>query len=235
MMRIVIAEDDKLTARTFQHYCKEAFDPEPVAVKTFDALVPALYYIRENPIDLLILDINLRGESGFEILDFPEKEAFYTIVTSSDASNAVRSFDYGVLDFVAKPFTRDRFLAAIRRMQAALAARGPHKNSISIKKDGMLELVRYRDILYLQSEGNFTDIFCKNGRSERIRRTMDSLEADLSSDFFRSHRSCIVNLAEIRRIERGRNNTYRVIVGEHEVPLSRSRYAVLKQILVEEN
>ena len=73
MVRIVIAEDDKLTARTFQHYCREAFEPEPVSIKLFDALTPALYHVREHPIDLLILDINLQGQSGFEILDFPER------------------------------------------------------------------------------------------------------------------------------------------------------------------
>ncbi len=233
MVRIVIAEDDRLTARTFEHYCKEVFDPEPIAIKLFDALLPALYYIRENPIDLLILDINLRGEVGFDILEIPEKDSFFTIVTSSDAGNAVRSFDYGVLDFVAKPFTRERFVAAIERMRRAEPgrARGEQKNSLSVKKDGMIELVRYRDILYLQSEGNFTDIFCKNARTERLRRTMDALEADLTSDFFRSHRSCIINLTEVRRILRGPNNTYRVAVGEYEVPLSRSRYNILKKIL----
>lgn len=235
MVRIVIAEDDKLTARTFQHYCREAFEPEPVSIKLFDALTPALYHVREHPIDLLILDINLQGQSGFEILDFPEREAFYTIVTSSDTANAVRSFDYGVLDFVAKPFTRERFMAAIRRMRDAGFGRVQARNSISVKKDGVLELIRYRDILYLRSEGNFTDIFCKNGRSERIRRTMDALEAGLSSDFFRSHRSCIIHLAEVHRIERGPNNTYRVVVGDHEVPLSRSRYNVLKRILTEDD
>lgn len=239
MIRIVIVEDDKLTARTIRHFCQSAFQSNPgtggnapVTIRQFDRLVPALYFIRENPIDLLVLDINLQGESGFEILKTPEKNAFYTIIVSSDTSNAVNAFDYGVLDFIVKPFTRERFLTAIARMQNATEAQGTYKNSLPIKKDGMIELIRYRNILYLQAVGNFTDIFLKDGRTERIRRTMDSILSELNSDFFRSHRSFIINLAEVTKILRGKNNTYGVVVGEtHEIALSRARYNLLKKIL----
>lgn len=246
MIRIVIVEDDKLTARTIRHFCQTAFQPPeqgggsssgatPITIRQFDRLVPALYYIRENPIDLLILDINLQGESGFEILKTPEKNAFYTIIVSSDTTNAVNAFDYGVLDFIVKPFTRDRFMAAISRMRNADEAQGQYKNSLPIKKDGMIELIRYRDILYLHAVGNFTDIFLKDGRTERIRRTMDSMLTELNSDFFRSHRSYIINLAEVTKILRGKNNTYAVIVSdEHEIALSRSRYNILKKILTDD-
>ena len=242
MVRIVIVEDDKLTARTVRHFCQEAFQEggsgsgsATVQFRQFDRLVPALYYIRENPIDLLVLDINLHGESGFDILKTPEKNAFFTIIMSSDTSNAVSAFDYGVLDFIVKPFTRERFLASIARMRNATEAQGQYKNSLPLKKDGMIELVRYREILYLQAVGNFTDIYLKDGRVERIRRTMDSLLEDLNSDFFRSHRSYIINLAEVSKILRGKNNTYSVMVGgEHEIALSRSRYNILKKILTDD-
>ncbi|MCR9140885.1 MAG: LytTR family DNA-binding domain-containing protein [bacterium] len=246
MVRIVIVEDDKLTARTIRHFCQTAFQSEKgnaggasgaatVMIRQFDRLVPALYYIRENPIDLLVLDINLHGESGFDILKTPEKNAFYTIIVSSDTANAVNAFDYGVLDFIVKPFTRERFMAGIARMRNAAEAQGQYKNSLPIKKDGMIELIRYREILYLQAVGNFTDICLKDGRSERIRRTMDSILAELNSDFFRSHRSYIINLAEVNKIMRAKNNTYAVIVGgEHEIALSRSRYNLLKKILTDD-
>ncbi len=240
MVRIVIVEDDKLTARTIRHFCQTAFQTEdggvaPVTIRQFDRLVPALYYIRENPIDLLVLDINLHGESGFDILKTPEKNAFYTIIVSSDTANAVNAFDYGVLDFIVKPFTRDRFMASIARMRNAAEAQGQYKNSLPIKRDGMIELIRYREILYLQAVGNFTDIFLKDGRTERVRRTMDSILAELNSDFFRSHRSYIINLAEVTKILRGKNNTYAVMVGdEHEIALSRSRYNLLKKILTDD-
>ncbi len=111
----------------------------------------------------------------------------------------------------------------------------------------MIELVLYREILYLNAVGNFTDIYLKHGRTERVRRTMDAILEELNSDFFRSHRSYIINLAEDRRILRGKNNTYAVIIGDSEssaanadhggthqgieIPLSRSRYNVLKNIL----
>lgn len=232
MVRVVIVEDDRLTARTLQHFCAEAFGSDLGTIKHFDSLTPALFHIRENPIDLLVLDINLKGESGYEILKFPEKESFYTIVTSSDTQNAVSAFDYGVLDFVAKPFTRERFISAIERMKRASQANSIHRNSISLKKDGMLEMIRYRDILYLESVGNFTDIHLKNGKTERIRRTMEAILAELNSDFFRSHRSFIINLSEVSRILHCKNNTYRVLLGDSkEVALSRSRCNLLKKML----
>ena len=234
MITIVIAEDDNLTARTLRHYCAEAFENEPISVKHFNRLTPALYFVQENPIDLLLLDINLKGESGFDILELPEKDSYYTIIISSDTRNAVSAFDFGVLDFIAKPFTRERFMAAIGRMRDARGVGGRQKNSLSIKKDGMLEIVKYKDILFLQAVGNFTDLHLQNGQVERMRRTLDSVLENLNSDFFRSHRSYIINLAWVQSIKRGKNNTYSVIINNTaatEVPLSRSNYTTLKKIL----
>lgn len=231
VIRIVIAEDDPLMSRTLQHLCSKAFADDITSIKTFNALVPALYHIRENPIDLLLLDINLKGDSGFDILETPEKESFYTIIVSSDTQNAVNAFEYGVLDFIAKPFTEERFMAAIARMQKAGQASGVYRNSIPVKKDGAIDLVKYEDILYLQAVGNFTDIVLRNGSTERIRRTMESMVSELSSDFFRSHRSFIINLAAVNRIVRSKNNTYSVIMeNQSEVAVSRSRYNLLRNL-----
>ncbi len=231
MVRIVIAEDDRLMARSLAVLCQKAFGDTTLLIKTFDALTPALYYIRENPIDLLLLDISLKGESGFEILKFPEKESFYTIVISSAAENAVNAFEYGVLDFIPKPFTEERFLAAIARMLRSGQTGAAYKNCLSLKRDGAIDLVRYQDILYLQAVGNFTDIVLRDGRTERVRRTMDSMQNELNSDFFRSHRSYIVNLAAISRIVRGANNTYRVVLeNDEEAPVSRTRYNQLRTL-----
>ncbi len=233
-VKVVIAEDDRLTARALQHFCRDAFRPQPVQFSLFEQATPALCYVQENAIDLLILDINLKGESGFEILRQPEKNGFYTIIVSSDTRSAVEAFNHGVVDFVAKPFSRERFFTAVARMkQAAQNGGGFQKNSLPIKTDGQIQLLRFRDILYLEADGNFTDIHLKGGEVERVRRTLDSLMEELNSDFFRSHRSCIVNLAEISRIVRGKNNTYTVIMDDsHEVPCSRSRYNVLRKILM---
>ncbi|MEI7014432.1 LytR/AlgR family response regulator transcription factor [Leptospira licerasiae] len=234
MVRAVLVEDDKLMARTIQHYCREAFGKSLVSLKTFDELTPALYSIKENPIDLLLLDINLKGQSGYEILKLPEKDSFYTIVISSDKQNAVSAFDFGVLDFVAKPFTRERFIAAIDRMKSASASKADslRKNSISLKKDGMIEVIRFQDILYLEASGNFTEIHLKSGRKELIRKTMESVLSELNSDFFRSHRSFIINLSEVKKILHGKGNHFKVLLGDSaEVALSRSNYGALKEML----
>ncbi|EPG67266.1 LytR/AlgR family response regulator transcription factor [Leptospira wolffii] len=232
MVRAILVEDDKLMARTIQHYCKEAFGKDLVSLKTFDELTPAIYCIQENPIDLLLLDINLKGQSGYEILKLPEKDSFYTIVISSDKQNAVSAFDFGVLDFVAKPFTRERFLAAIDRMKRASQTDSLRRNSISLKKDGMLEVIRFQDILYLEAAGNFTEIHLKSGRKELVRKTMEAVLAELNSDFFRSHRSFIINLSEVKKILHTKGNNFKVQLGEStEVALSRTRYNLLRKML----
>lgn len=234
MLRIVIAEDDRLTARTVQHFCREKFRPEPVSITCFETVTPALYYVQENPVDLLVLDINLHGESGFGLLKEPfEQKTFYTIIVSSDTGNAVDAFSYGVVDFVAKPFSRERFMTALSRMQQISRGADIQKNSLPIKRDGQLHLLRFRDILYLESDANFTDIFLRNGKVERIRRTLDSMMEDLNSDFFRAHRSCIVNLSEITRVVRTKNNTFKIVIDDRfELPCSRSRYEVLRNVLM---
>ena len=79
-------------------------------------LQQGLGFIKEQSIDLLFLDLNLNREDGYELLEEVAAESFHTIIVSAYKDRAIRAFEYGVLDFVAKPYTEERLSLAIQRI-----------------------------------------------------------------------------------------------------------------------
>lgn len=224
-MRVLIVEDEPPAARGIEKYCREVFGKELESLKIFDSLFPAIYYLEENPIDLLLLDIELNGESGFDLLKNIEKQSFYTIITSSNTNYAVQAFEFSVLDFLPKPFPKHRFESAIKKMKDVMNVRSKTIDYIPVKKEISVEMVSIQDISYLESDKNYTIIYFKNGKSERVRRSLDKFMEFLPDTFVRSHKSCIVNKFEVLRILHGKNNTFQLqLKSNAKIPLSRSMY-----------
>ena len=78
-------------------------------------LPEALCFIENNSLDLVLLDLNLNGDNGFDLLTTAVSESFHTIVISAYKDQAITAFEYGILDFVPKPFNRDRLEQAFDR------------------------------------------------------------------------------------------------------------------------
>ncbi|MCB1191586.1 MAG: response regulator transcription factor [Leptospiraceae bacterium] len=224
-MRVLIVDDEPPSARGIERYCKEVIGNDLESLKMFDSLFPAIYYLEENPIDLLFLDVELNGENGFDLLKNIEKQSFYTIVTSSHTEYAVQAFEHSVLDFLPKPFTKTRFEAAIQKMKNVWGVRSKTIRFIPVKKDISVEMISFEDILYFESDKNYTIIHLKSGEKERVRRTLDKYMEILPPQFIRAHKSCIVNKFEVLRILHGKNNTFQLqLKNKVQLPLSRSMY-----------
>ncbi|MCB1159706.1 MAG: response regulator transcription factor [Leptospiraceae bacterium] len=229
-MRILIIDDEPPAARRIAGYCEEVFGKEIQTLKTFHALFPAIYYLEDNPVDLVFLDIDLNEENGFDLLRQIPNPSFYTIITSSHTEYAIDAFEFSVLDFLPKPFPLERFAKAMVRVRNAVKTRGIKKDFIPVKKEESLEMVKPETIAYLESDKNYTLIYLKNSASERVRKTMDKISEDLPPNFIRIHRSCIVNLEEVERILYGKNNTFQVqLKNNTRLPLSRSMFSQFKK------
>ncbi len=229
-MRVLLIDDEPPASRALARLVEEALGSSLESLKIFQALEPARMYLADNPIDLLFLDIDLEGESGFDLLVKDVPTAFFTIITSGHTEYALRAFEHSVLDFLPKPVEKARLLSALEKVRRAFEFRGQTRENIPVKKETGVDLVPIQSIEYMVSDRNYVVIALSDGREERVRGTLDHFAGFLPPLFFRVHRSCIVRRESIVRILHGENNTFRVSLKSGVVlPASREAAAELRE------
>jgi two-component system LytT family response regulator len=167
----------------------------------------ALPLLRDVKPDLLFLDVQMPELDGFGVLRGLDPEALPVVifVTAFD-EHALKAFEVHALDYLLKPFERDRFRLAMDRARTLLSTRnGAAKNRtldrVAVKSDGVIKLVRLSEVDYIEASGRYVTLHV--GKDQHLlRETMNDLEAKLdTSSFARVHRSAIVNLDRIRELQ----------------------------------
>ncbi len=190
---------------------------------SFSNVPDALEYLNANTIDLLFLDVEMPGATGFDLLD----QLVYSpqvILTTSKPEYAYNAFEYHVVDFLKKPFTYQRFLEALQRVavkeDAANGNAGEEtqsENHIFIKSDGKLVRLNNEDILYIESMGDYVK-FVTPEKKYITHNTIKALEEKVNKRFFmKVHRSYIINLTKIDDI---REND--LFIKGTEIPISKA-------------
>jgi DNA-binding LytR/AlgR family response regulator len=196
----IIVEDLQTAADFLKKYCEKSgiIDVEGHFLNAEDALV----YLSENLVDLIFLDVEMPGASGFELMD----RLVYTpqvILTTSKTEYAYDAFQYNVTDYLKKPFTYQRFLEAVQKVEKKKeeddSASG--NDHIFIKADGKLIRLQNDDILYIESMGDYVK-FITADKKYITHNTIKNLETKVDTlRFMKVHRSYIVNLSRIDDIQ----------------------------------
>ena len=192
--------------------------------------------------DLVFLDVQMPGASGFEVIEAvgAARMPLVVFVTAYD-QYALRAFDVHALDYLLKPFDRERFHEALvrarqtleraveRRSRAASAraragsqADAQRLDRFVIKSGGRVFFVRADEIDWIEAAGNYVKLHVGND-AHLFRETMNAIEAQLDSDtFFRIHRSHIVNIERVKELQPWFNGEY-VVVPANGTRLTLSR------------
>jgi len=180
-------------------------------------LIPKL-----NP-DLLFLDIQMPGMTGFELLERLE-DVPQVIFTTAYDSYAIQAFEVNALDYLLKPIAPPRLAAALAKVRPA--PKPGRLGRVFIRDGDRCWIVRVPDIFLLESEGNYTRVWFAAERP-LIRRSLNALEADLDADeFFRSSRKQIINLKWIDKVDLDPAGGLLVTMrGGHTVEMSRRQSA----------
>lgn len=227
-MRVLIAEDEGLAARRLERIVTEILGTRLSTLAVKESLQDAEEFLFEKPIDLLLLDLNLNGEDGYGLLKLAAAGSFQTIVVSANTERALEAFQYGVLDFVPKPYDPERVRSALSRLDQAGAARPPAKY-LSVRKHGKVELIPVDKVVYLAGAGDYVEVHLSDGRMELHTKTLEALSAVLPPHFERIHKSCVVDMREMRRIVlQGAGKYAMELKGGALVPVSRVKYRELK-------
>ena len=203
-MNCIIIEDDPLSMRVVEEFVKRT-DFLDLKYEFHDA-VEAINTLNvgEEDIDLIFLDIEMPEMTGIEFLN-TVKNLPQVIIISSQEKYALEAFEYEVTDYLLKPVTYSRFYKAIEKayeqQKAKEATKQQENDEIFIKKETALVRIKYNDILWVEAMENYILINTFKQKFT-IHFTMKSILNQLPSEVFkRVHRSYIVNIKNIERIE----------------------------------
>lgn len=245
MSKIIIIDDEPLARSIVLEYIQSHVDMEVLA-ECNDGFQGVKAIMQHKP-DLIFLDIQMPKINGFEMLELLDHMPSVIFTTAFD-EYAIKAFEANAIDYLLKPFSKERFDAAIEKWKQKNAsidatssiqtlienpAKQPdEKNRIVVKNGSDIRIVPTQDVMYIEAYDDYVKIFTKDTYYLK-KKTMNYYEQVLDpSKFFRTHRSFIINLQELTRIEPLEKNTYVALLKSgKKIPLSRNGYAKLKETL----
>lgn len=221
ILNCAIIDDEPLAAELLESYAKKT--PELHLVGVYGSAVEAMRELRNNPVDLLFLDIQMPELSGLEFASILPKKTKVVFTTAFDRY-AIDGYKVNAVDYLLKPISYDRFVLSVNRVmekitatdrQEAMAADG----FVYVKSEYKLVKINFDDILYIEGVKDYVKIYFRDGRKPVMSlMNMKKLEDYLpKSQFMRVHRSFIVNMAAVDMIDRGR-----IVTGDTFIPVSES-------------
>jgi len=232
-MRILVVEDEASIQDRIIRLTKSIFENRLTSIHSADTLNEGIAFIENHKIDLLLLDLNLNGKDGFDVLREVTSHAFHTIVISAYPERAINAYELGVVDFITKPFDENRLRIAFERVEGRSQGGREHfAKYLAIRKFGRIELVALEDVNYVQADGGYSQLYLIDGRNEMHDKMLKDLCFLLPPHFERIHKSFVVNMKLVKGIHsKGSHKHYIVMNSGIEIPLSRSKYKELKALI----
>lgn len=182
----------------------------------------------KNP-DLLFLDIQLPGETGFDLLEKISRACKIIFVTAFDAY-AIRAFEVNALDYLLKPINPARLAQAIERLTIHDSAPASpvraleYEDRLFIEVDERSRFLKVSDIIVISAMGDYSQIFSCDGEKSLVLKSLRDWEERLPAKHFtRIHRSTIINVDYVERVENWFNRSYRIHIRQMAEPLVMSR------------
>jgi two-component system, LytTR family, response regulator LytT len=229
-MRVMIVEDEPLLAQRLDRFCREILGDRLESIRIATIFSEASARLNESPIDLLLLDLNLHGRDGMQLLASSVAGSFHTIIVSANIDQALRAFEYGVMDFVPKPFTRERLEQALQRVIDREARAASAAKFLAVRKHGKVELVPIDRVVYLEGAGAYAEIVLEDGRRELHDKTLEKLHALLPPVFERIHKSYVVRMTAVKALRAAEGSHYEAELRNGvRLPIGRTRYRELRE------
>jgi DNA-binding LytR/AlgR family response regulator len=222
-MRILIVEDEAVAARGLERLLRQELAEKIESLKIQSTLTAAECFIEDQQIDLLFLDLNLDGEDGFHLLQSAAAACFQTIIISAHTHRSLEAFEYGVLDFLAKPISKERLQRSLKRF---LERDFSTARQLAVRSDETIEIISVEQISYVEAQNNYVLIKTDDGRTLRHRKTMEALAQLLPPSFLRIHRRYLVDRGRVKQVQVSPGSMYRARLNDGSIiPVSRQVYA----------
>ncbi|MBC7873350.1 MAG: LytTR family transcriptional regulator DNA-binding domain-containing protein [Ferruginibacter sp.] len=243
-MKTIIIDDEPLARSILKEYLQKHTQLE-VMQECNDGF-EGVKAIQQHQPDLIFLDIQMPKITGFEMLELIEEPPAVIFTTAFD-EYAIKAFEAHAIDYLLKPFNQERFDKAIARWNEQQstssekntrdllesASLSPSQSQrIVVKNGSKIKIIPVHDVLYLEAADDYVKIHTPEGYFLK-NKTMNHFERSLDGEqFVRSHRSYIVNVQQITRIDPyEKDNHVAILRSGAKVPVSRNGYGKLKEVL----
>jgi len=210
----IIVEDEPLAAERLQNYIQRL--PYLQLSAVLDNGIDALVYLKSNTADLIFLDINMAELSGIQLLETTSINS-EVIITTAYQEYAIKGFDLKVADYLLKPFTFERFIQAVERVQQVLEKKAvvPERKFFFVKTAYRLEKIMLDEVLYIEGMRDYRRIVTTTQKIMTL-QTFGELETLLPAAVIcRVHKSYMVAIDKINAIEKDL-----IRIGAIEIPVS---------------
>jgi two-component system LytT family response regulator len=247
-IRAVIVDDEELARQVLREFVAAHSEIEIIAecANGFEAVK----IVTEQKPDLMFLDIQMPKLDGFEVLELIGNDTAVVFVTAYD-SYAIKAFEFHAVDYLLKPFGADRFEASLKRAKQRLAGKLPEATTpsasdlavaarppaqfldrIAVRDGTRVFIIPVAKLEYAEAQDDYVALVAE-GKKHLKQQTISSLESALDpTRFMRIHRSYIVNLERVARVEPyGKDSHVAVLANGTQLPVSRAGYARLRSCL----
>ena len=246
MKRVLLIDDEPLARMVVLEYLQDFKDRIEVLGECNDGF-EGLKAIQQQQPDLIFLDVQMPKINGFEMLELVENPPAVIFTTAFD-EYAIKAFETHAVDYLLKPFSKDRFNKAVEKFLAQKPVEQPAKHTeslleaaaqspaqherIVVKTGTKVKIIPVADVEYLEADDDYVSVHTKEG-SFLKNKTMSFFEQTLDADqFVRVHRSYIIKIQDITRIDPYEKDAHIAILKSGaKIPVSKTGYAKLKQVL----
>lgn len=214
-MNAIALDDEPMALEVIKSHASKV--PFLNLVATFTDAFKAMEYLQSENVDLIFLDIKMPDISGIELFNCLQKKPLL-IFTTAFSDYAIKSFEMDAVDYLLKPFTLSRFLQASNKaFELFITRNGDETNHYFFVKIGNEQhKIIYDDIMYIKADGNYVTLVQTNKRKLLIRATFgEAINWLPVQKFIRVHRSFIVSIDKIEKIERNL-----ITIGQDKIPVS---------------
>ena len=245
MIKALIIDDEPLARMIVKEYLQK--HPDIELLQECNDGFEGLKAIQQYQPDLIFLDIQMPKINGFEMLELIDQPPAVIFTTAFD-EYAIKAFESHAVDYLLKPFSQERFDKAVQKMMEqrsispvskiseplmeAASQTAPQNQRIVVKNGSKIKIIPVEDVYYLEAADDYVKIFTKEG-SFLKNKTMSHFEQSLDKNLFvRTHRSCIVNIQQITRIDPYEKDGHIAILKSGgRVSVSKTGYVKLKEVL----
>lgn len=236
MIKAVIVDDEPKAIQSLT-WELENFSNDIEVVETFTNPETAITYLKTHTPDCLFLDINMPTMDGFQFLDCINHKDYAVIITTAYNEYALKALKNEAIDYLLKPidsddlketivkikkfYTNNISIAKVEEVLLNFNANLKHQKVI-LNTDGKLVFLNIDDILYIESDGNYSTFFMTKNQKMVVTKKIKEIDAILPENyFFRIHNSFIINLNKIKEFVK--NEAYVVMESNEKIPVARQR------------
>ena len=234
MIKVIIVDDENLIRKMITGILNSEC-PDVSVLAQSGSVESAYIAIKNHNPDLVLLDIKLSDGTGFDLLERFDTINFKVVFVTAFEEYAIKAFEFSAIDYVVKPINPENLMLAIKKAEHSIQAElslklntllsnlstpSDNNKKIILKTSDNIHIININNILRLESDQNYSVFHLLDGRNIMVSKNLGEYEELLSqNDFFRVHKSHLINLKQIKRYEKS-NGGNLVMSNDSHIPVA---------------